>query len=87
MSLTDPLVALALVPVNEPVFILRASDPHAAELVTRWAELTLASSGDPVLARVGFDQAHAMRMWRRRQASQEPPGAPIAGPGASEAGK
>lgn len=84
-ELTDPVVAVALIPCNEPVFILRASDPAAPAILTLWAEQTLARTGDQLLARLGFDQAHAMREWQRR--AREADQGPIAGPGASEAGK
>lgn len=87
-ELIDPVVAVALIPCNEPVFILRASDPAAPAILTLWAEQTLARTGDQLLARLGFDQAHAMREWQRRlAAAQEPHQGSIAGPGASEAGK
>jgi hypothetical protein len=68
-ELTDVVLAVALIPVDEPIFVLRASDPASAELVTRWAEMTLASSGNADLARLGFDQAQAMRHWARKTAA------------------
>lgn len=61
-----------LIPIDEPVFLLRGQDVHAPELVIRWAEAQIAAGGDFALVRMAFDQATAMRAWQRKRASKVP---------------
>lgn len=60
------------IPDGEPVFMLRGSDVHAPEIVTRWAEMQAAAGGDPRLVRMAFDQAREMRLWQRAHGSKVP---------------
>lgn len=60
------------IPRDEPVFLLRATDEFAPELVTLWAERLVARGGDPRMARMAFDQANAMRAWQRAHGSKVP---------------
>lgn len=50
---------------DEPVFILRAQDVHAAYIVERWANLAEASA--PKKAAEARKVAAAMRQWPKRK--------------------
>lgn len=51
------------IPVDEPVFFLRAQDPVAAEVVRYWALLTADKGGDPAIVALANFQARAMDQW------------------------
>ena len=56
-----------LIPVDEPVFLLRAQDPSAAVAVRRWAEENLRNGGDPEASRLATMQAERMEKWEEHK--------------------
>ena len=54
-----------IIPVNEPVFILRAQDKFAPELLLRWAAKLRLNGGDPEMARIVEDPAQEMIEWQK----------------------
>lgn len=52
----------AKIPVDEPVFLLRAQDKHAATVVRVWAALARAD-GDPRLVALAEEHAQRMDAW------------------------
>ena len=56
--------------LNEPVFVLRAQDIHAADLVEKWAIWAAAGGCDPDKVQEAHAIAAEMRNWpHRRQPS------------------
>ena len=55
-----------LMPADEPVFLLRASDPVASLLVRHWADLTELRDQDPDQEDLdgAYDRATEMEVWR-----------------------
>jgi len=51
------------IPIDEPVFLLRAQDVNAAEVVRFWAFLAHASGADPHTVDSAERQAAAMKAW------------------------
>lgn len=51
-----------LIPADEPVFLLRAQDKHAAEAVSYYAWLVRRAGGHEI-ADLSEDQARRMRNW------------------------
>jgi len=51
------------IPENEPVFLLRAQDQHAAHCVRHWAFLNEHAFGDPELSRLAREHADKMDAW------------------------
>lgn len=52
---------------DEPVFVLRAQDIHAADLVEKWAIWAMAGDCSPDKVQMARDVAHAMRVWPDRK--------------------
>lgn len=52
-----------LIPVDEPVFLLRAQDMIAWEIVEIWANRNEEVGGDPALTQLARDHAERMREW------------------------
>lgn len=52
-----------LIPADEPVFLLRAQDKEAAEVVELWARLNEQHGGDPELTKRARAHANLMRAW------------------------
>lgn len=50
---------------DEPVFLLRARDVLAPQVVEMWANLLYSSNGDPRAIKAARDQAAAMRDWQK----------------------
>ena len=51
------------IPEDEPVFLLRGQDKHAASAVRYWARLVRADGGDAELAAMAIAQADCMTAW------------------------
>ncbi|MDP3936832.1 MAG: hypothetical protein Q8R92_01705 [Deltaproteobacteria bacterium] len=51
------------IPEGEPVFLLRAQDQVAAEVVRFWARLHELQGGDPGMVLVAREQADRMDAW------------------------
>jgi hypothetical protein len=52
---------------DEPVFVLRAQDVHAAMLVRKWAKKTEASGGNPEKVKEARELAKAMDKWPKKK--------------------
>jgi hypothetical protein len=63
------------IPADEPVFLLRAQDAVAADVVRCWADLNLAHGGDPELSRLARAHADLMDAWPVRKLPDLPRGA------------
>jgi hypothetical protein len=61
------------IPEDEPVFLLRAQDPVAAEVVDYWVERTEAKGGDPGMLGLARDQADRMEAWPIKKAVADIP--------------
>lgn len=57
-----------LIPDDEPVFLLRAQDEHAALTVAFWAALVEERNGDPELIRLAREQGARMARWPKKKA-------------------
>lgn len=55
------------IPEDEPVFLLRAQDSIAAEVVRKWAELNDLSGGDSRLSEMARAQADKMGAWPKKK--------------------
>lgn len=51
------------IPAEEPVFLLRAQDPVAADLVRQWANETEDLGGAPLIVALARGQADLMDQW------------------------
>lgn len=65
----DPLM---LIPEDEPVFLLRAQDATAPEVLEFWASLQFARDGDETMARMANKHAMEMREWQAANGSKMP---------------
>lgn len=54
-----------LIPDDEPVFLLRAQDASAPEVLRFWADEHIRNGGDPALASIAESHADAMEQWQR----------------------
>ena len=61
-----------LIPVDEPVFLLRAQDPSAAPAIRKWAEENLRNGGDPEATRLALVQAGRMEAWQHKPVDLHP---------------
>lgn len=52
-----------LIPEDEPVFLLRAQDKHAAKVLRFYAQLVYAAHGDPEIMSLAEEHADAMDAW------------------------
>lgn len=55
-----------LIPVDEPVFLLRAQDPSSPATIRKWAEENLKNGGDPEASRSALVQAQRMDLWQHK---------------------
>lgn len=62
------------IPVDEPVFLLRASDQFAALTVAYWATLVENGGGDPEIVYSARKQANRMRAWPIQKVPDMPRG-------------
>lgn len=60
------------IPMGEPVFLLRAQDCLAPEVVTLWASKLESLKGDPLMVKLAREQAGAMREWQCDHGSKIP---------------
>ena len=56
-----------LIPVDEPVFLLRGQDMSAAETVRYWADLNDMNGGNPEASAAARAQANAMDLWPKKK--------------------
>jgi hypothetical protein len=56
-----------LIPDDEPVFLLRGQDRHAASTLEHYAERVAAAGGDELIVRLTLEQASRMRMWSKHK--------------------
>ena len=61
----DPV---GLIPPDEPVFLLRAQDQHAAATVRYYASLVYEAKGDPEIISLSERQADLMDAWPTHKA-------------------
>jgi hypothetical protein len=61
-----------VIPADEPVFLLRGQDRHAAETVMFWAERVETAGGDPDIVRVAREHAAKMDAWPKKKAPDLP---------------
>lgn len=61
-----------LIPENEPVFLLRAQDKHAPEVVAFWASLVHREGGDGEIANMAMRQSRAMKDWQHAHGKKSP---------------
>ena len=57
------------IPEDEPVFLLRAQDQVAAEVVRIWIVLHLARGGDETIAVLAQRQAELMENWPKHKSA------------------
>jgi hypothetical protein len=67
----DPL---GKIPLDEPVFLLRAQDEHAPVAVRAYADAVEAAGGDAEIIRRSREQADRMDAWPTRKAPDYVPG-------------
>ena len=61
-----------LIPDDEPVFLLRAQDKLAADIVAVYAEAAEANGASPELVRLCREQAARMRAWHTKKTPDLP---------------
>ena len=61
-----------IIPEDEPVFLLRAQDVVAPEIVDTWASLAEEDGAAPNIVEAAIDQAEAMRNWQEEHGSKIP---------------
>lgn len=61
-----------LIPEDEPVFLLRAQDKHAAEALIYYAKLVYAAGGSEDIQRATLKQANLMAAWPKHKAPDMP---------------
>ena len=61
-----------LIPEDEPVFLLRAQDTIAPDVVNAWADLAEQSSAAPNIIEAARKQADAMVDWQKEHGSKIP---------------
>ncbi|WP_372775637.1 hypothetical protein [Mangrovibacterium sp.] len=54
------------IPANEPVFLLRAQDKFAPELLLRWAAKLRLDGGQPAMAEMVENHAQEMIEWQKK---------------------
>lgn len=52
-----------IIPADEPVFLMRGSDRHAAQAVRDWAAAVLANGGDRAVVSAAHRHARLMEAW------------------------
>lgn len=56
-----------LIPDDEPVFLLRGQDAHAADTVRYWAGKVAYHDGDPEIVRIAREHAAKMDAWPKKK--------------------
>jgi hypothetical protein len=64
------------IPLDEPVFLLRAQDCFAADIVEQWATKIINAHGDPMIAASAQAQATRMRNWQVKKMPDLPEAVP-----------
>lgn len=59
----DAMIRVAGIPEQEPVFVLRAQDPSAAQAVREWAHLALQAGAPESIVEQALRQAERMDAW------------------------
>ena len=65
----DPL---GLIPENEPVFLLRATDKNAPTIVSAWADMAEANGAKADIVNAARQQAKAMTEWQEKHTAHIP---------------
>lgn len=60
------------IPEDEPVFLLRAQDQVAADVLRIWAVLHISRGGEPYIATLANQQAHLMDEWPKHKPADLP---------------
>ena len=60
------------IPMDEPVFLLRAQDPSAAAAVRLWAAENIKNGGDPEASQLALKQAKQMESWEHKPVDLHP---------------
>lgn len=60
------------IPADEPVFLLRAQDKHAPEVVAFWASLVLREGNAPEMGNMAMHHARRMRDWQAEHGRKSP---------------
>ena len=71
-----------LIPVEEPVFLLRSTDQVAAQAVRSWAHLHRQNGGSDVAYELAMKQADLMEAWGKKYGTKPadcPPNALVPG--------
>ena len=61
-----------IIPEDEPVFLLRAQDMLAPNIVDRWADKAVEEDADPNIVEAARNHAAAMRKWQVAHESKIP---------------
>lgn len=61
-----------LIPEDEPVFLLRAKDRYAPEVVLHWAERVREEGGEADIVTAAISQAFSMMNWQQKHGCQMP---------------
>lgn len=61
-----------IIPEDEPVFLLRASDMIAPTIVREWGIVAMAIGVNPKMANAAFEQAIKMQEWQRENGFKKP---------------
>jgi len=61
-----------IIPEDEPVFLIRAQDKLAPEVVSHWAHLADLYGADRKIVRAAQGQVKAMRKWQKIHGSKVP---------------
>lgn len=61
-----------LIPIQEPVFLIRAKDAVSGDAVRAWADLHDQNGGDPALSRAARQHAYEMDRWPQKQKADAP---------------
>jgi hypothetical protein len=64
--------AAGIIPIDEPVFLLRASDQAAAGAVRAWAHIHRLNGGSDIVYESAMRQADAMEAWPVHKAADLP---------------
>jgi len=62
----------AKIPNDEPVFLLRAQDKHAPEVVRFWASLVHKEGGNGEIVNMAINQSIAMENWQLNNCKKTP---------------
>lgn len=61
-----------LIPEDEPVFLLRAQDVTAPDVVRYWASRAQAANAEPNIVIAALEQATKMEQWQKEYGSKTP---------------